>query len=449
MNNLLLALQGYQGLGPLHEQDMTAEKSDQVEVWLKEEVCPAVEDLSTNQTFKVNTLWSLSHLSKGVDTTERQLVERVDYLLVQMAGQIKRCLPYLDQQMLTEFQLESIELIAEKPWFDLVNPDDFVLPTQQLMLNQSNEQHTSQFRKASQIKTPGDQVCDSMFARIDYWENILDQVCRVCFCAKRTEDEQSNREFSSLMACVGHLDTSIENLKKACLKTKQKTLRDACATLALVYLSYADHPELSWLVRNLHEAEVISQQFRRNVVRPPGEIQHVEKRPNGSLKLIKKEPALLCLPSVIRKVVKALTEIKSIYQVPDDPDDLIDWACSHARLVLVDHSPRQVFWDGEPIESGWDTHPVNWDLLWKLASNPKKAVDQEMLSNPDKQTIRSRRNRLKDLLEGFDELNQLINTVRRQGYCLELERDKIILLESDGLGGLKMIPTRNASRIIP
>lgn len=449
MNKLLLALQGFEDLGPLHEQDMTEEKSDRVEMWLKEDVCPAVEALIDNRSFQIHTLWSVSHLRKGVGTAERQLVERVDNLLVKLAEQIKTCLPYLDQPPLTEFQLESIELIAEKNWFDLVNPDDFVLPTQHLMLDKSNEQHTFHFRKANQIKIPGDHVCDSMFARIEYWKKILDQVCRICFCAKRTEDEQSNREFSSLMYCVGQLDPSIEDLKKACLKTKQKILRDACITLSLVYLAYADHPELDWLIRDSHQAKVITQSFRRSVVRPPGEIQHVEKQPNGSFIVITKERALLCVPSVIRKISKALADVKTIYDIPDDPDDLIDWACSHARLVLVDHSPRQVFWEGEPIERGWDTHPVNWDLLWKLANNPGKAVDQGMLSNPHKQSIRSRRSRLKDLLERFDVLNQLIKTVRGQGYCLELDKNNIILLESDGLGGLEMVPTRKASRNFP
>ena len=366
MNNLLLALQGFEDLGPLQEINMTEEKSDRVEAWLKEDVCPAVEDLINNRTFQSNTLWSASHLSKGTETRERKLLERVDYLLVKLAGQIKTCLPLLDQPTLTEFQLNSIEFMAEKPWFDLVNTEDFVLPTQCLMLNIPNKQHTLNFRKFKQIKTPGDHVCDSMFARIDYWKKFLEQISRVCFRSKSIDNVQCKKEFSSLMYCMGQLDPLIEDLKKACLKPKQKKLRDACVTLSLVYLSYADNPEADWLLRDSSEAEVISQRFRGNAVRPLGEILHVEKRPNGSFVLIKKETALLCIPSAIRKIAQALTDVKTIYEVPDDPDDLIDWACSHARLVLVDHSPRQVFWDGERIESGWDTHPVPWNLLWIL-----------------------------------------------------------------------------------
>ncbi|MFH1300089.1 MAG: hypothetical protein ABIK07_03440 [Planctomycetota bacterium] len=445
MNKLLLALHGFEDLGPLHEQDMTEEKSERVEMWLKEDVCPIVADLIDNRTFQAHTLWTVSHLRKGMDTAERQLVERVDHLLVKLAEQIKRCLPFLDRTTLTEFQLESIELIAEKNWFDLVNPDDFVLPTQHLMLDKSNEQHTFHFRKANQIKIPGDHVCDSMFARIDFWKKILDQVCRVCFCAKRIDDEQSNREFSSLMYCVGQLDPSIEDLKKACLKTKQKTLRDACITLSLVYLAYADHPEVDWLVRDSREAKVRSQYFRRNAVRPPGEIQHVEKQPNGSFIVIKKERALLCVPSVIRKVAQALADVKTIYEIPDDPDDLIDWACSHVRLVLVDHSPRQVFWEGKSIDAKWDTEAIQWNLLWTLAKNPGKAVDREMLYQPQGQKLNSRRHRLKKLLVDCSELNELITTVPSHGYRLELNSERIILLESDGLGGLNRVPIRKAS----
>jgi len=124
---------------------------------------------------------------------------------------------------------------------------------------------------------------------------------------------------------------------------------------------------------------------------------------------------------------------------------LIDWACSQSRLVLVDHSPRQVFWDGEPIVQKWDTEAVQWNLLWILAYNPGIAVDKEMLHQPQGQKINSRRSRLKKLLADCIELNDLITTVYAQGYRLELKSDDITLLESDGLGGLNILPTRKSS----
>ena len=447
MNKLLLALQGFEDLGPLQEINMTEEKSDRVEAWLKESVCPVVEELVDLTTFQSNTLWSASHLSKGTETRERKLVEYVDDCLVKFAVQLEACFPYVYQARIPIHHINDIRFIAQRRWFDLVHAEDFYQPTQQLLLEDFNNQHTNNFRNYKQNKTPADHVCDSMFARIKYWKEILDQIYRLFFANIRIDDEQSMKDFSSLMDCVTQLDSSVKELQKVCLKSKQKTLRDACTTLSLIYLSYADRPELNWLVEDSSEVEVRSRSFRRCVVRPPGEIQHVEKQLDGTFKLIKKEPASLCNPAVIRKVAQALMDIKPIYEVPDSPEDLIDWACSQSRLVLVDHSPRQVFWDGEPIVQKWDTETVQWNLLWILACNPGRTVDKEMLYKPQGQKISSRRTRLKELLNGCEALNQLIKTIRGQGYRLELDSDNIILLQSDGLGGLNRVPTRKSRSI--
>lgn len=447
MNKLLLALQGFEDLGPLQEINMTEEKSDLIEAWLKESVCPVVEELVDLTTFQSNTLWSASHLSKGTETRERKLVEYVDDCLVKFAVQLEACFPYVYQARIPIHHINDIRFIAQRRWFDLVHAEDFYQPTQQLLLEDFNNQHTNNFRNYKQNRTPGDHVCDSMFVRIKYWKEILEKIYKLFFATIRINDEQSRKEFSSLIDCVTQLDSSVKELQKVCLKSKQKTLRDACTTLSLIYLSYADRPELNWLEEDSNNVEVKSQFFRRTVVRPPGEIQHVEKQLDGTFKLIKKEPASLCDPAVIRKVAQALMDIKPIYEVPDSPEALIDWACSQARLVLVDHSPREVFWDGEPVDSDWDTHPAKWDLFWALANGPGSVVDQGMLSNPHSQSLRSTRNRLKVSLNGCEALNQLIKTVRGQGYCLELDSNDIILLESDGLGGLNIVPTRKSRSI--
>tara|TARA_R110000850_G_scaffold87045_1_gene187308 strand:- start:4709 stop:6058 length:1350 start_codon:yes stop_codon:yes gene_type:complete len=447
MNKLLLALQGFEDLGPLQEINMTEEKSDCVEAWLKESVCPVVEELVDLKTFQSNTIWSASHLSKGVETRERKLVEDVDDCLVKFAVQLEACFPYIYQARIPIRHLNDIRFIAQRRWFDLVHAEDFYQPTQQLLLEESNNQHINNFRNYKQNRTPGDHVCDSMFVRIKYWKEILEKIYKLFFATIRINDEQSMKEFSSLIDCVTQLDSSVKELQKVCLKSTQKTLRDACTTLSLIYLSYADRPELNWLVEDSSEVEVRSRIFRSTVVRPPGEIQHVEKQLDGTLKLIKQEPASLCDPAVIRKVAQALMDIKSIYEVPDSPEDLIDWACSQSRLVLVDHSPRQVFWDGEPIVQKWDTEAVQWNLLWILAYNPGIAVDKEMLHQPQGQKINSRRSRLKKLLADCIELNDLITTVYAQGYRLELKSDDITLLESDGLGGLNRVPTRKSNSI--
>ncbi|MFH1300064.1 MAG: hypothetical protein ABIK07_03315, partial [Planctomycetota bacterium] len=153
MNNLLLALQGFEDLGPLQEINMTEEKSDRVEVWLKESVCPAVEELVDTKAFQSNTLWSVSHLckdSEGIVTAERQLVERVDHFLVKLAVHLEACFPYVYSARIPVCHIDNISFIAQRPWFDLVFSEDIFQPTPELFLNNYNNQHTNNFRKFNQ-----------------------------------------------------------------------------------------------------------------------------------------------------------------------------------------------------------------------------------------------------------------------------------------------------------
>jgi hypothetical protein len=56
--------------------------SDRAEAWLRDEVCPVVEELIPNRGFRLAARWSVDHLGPGGETDERRLVEAVDTALV-------------------------------------------------------------------------------------------------------------------------------------------------------------------------------------------------------------------------------------------------------------------------------------------------------------------------------------------------------------------------------
>jgi hypothetical protein len=126
------------------------------------------------------------------------------------------------------------------------------------------------------------------------------------------------------------------------------------------------------------------------------------------------------------------------YEAPEEPDDFIEWTRDRTRLLLVDRTPREVFWEGQPVAEGqWDKCPNQWNLLWVLATNLKRIVDMEMTSKPLGEALRSRRNRLARLLDGpGDTLDLAIETVPRQGYKLNLGACDVVLLRVDGSGRL-------------
>jgi hypothetical protein len=163
----------------------------------------------------------------------------------------------------------------------------------------------------------------------------------------------------------------------------------------------------------------------------------VQKNSGGGLHEVDRRPASLCDPIVLRQLAGALGDVAAFYEVPTDPIELVAWAIDRSQLVMMDRFPKQVNWDGKPVaESQWDKSVKEWDLLWKLARCPGKFVTQDMLVDPEKQAIGSRRYRLGKLLDG-SELDGHIENVRGEGYRLNIDRSQIILLHEGPSGNLE------------
>ena len=395
-----------------------------------------------NRNFRLAAQWSLDHLSPGVETSERRLVEAVDRALVQCAATLAESSESLGQE-----DRETLELVASRPWFDLVCPEEFFHAQRGLHFNESHTTHSNAFGQR-ELRVPlGDYVARSMFARVDYWKAILDRLGNEVSATLPLEGDNAQAVSQRLLNHRLELELAVDRLAEACKQEQQLRRREACTALTLVYAAYAPQPDLDWLGFPPGWGPGFAALIR-SCIRRQGVVQVAELGAQGILQVVAEEESSLCDPDTVRQVAGALHDVTGLYEVPEDPDDLIDWAQDYARLVIVDRSPREVFWEGKAVNAAaWDKYSVPWNLLWVLAHNPRSLIDQGMLQHPDKHTIRSRRARLSELLVDCQELDERIATVRGHGYRLDLDADDVILLQDDGLGQLQFVGGRQPARI--
>ncbi len=142
----------------------------------------------------------------------------------------------------------------------------------------------------------------------------------------------------------------------------------------------------------------------------------------------------------MRQIANAFEDVTVLYEMPEESDDIVIWALDYGSLVVVDAVSREVYWDQTPIAVGaWDKNEVEWNLLWTLVDNPHTGVFQGMLRRPDGQKIASRRSKLSRLLQDCPELDQRIESLRGQGYRLNIDASEIVLLQDDGRGRLEVV----------
>jgi hypothetical protein len=450
MSRLQLAQQGYAALAGAIAVSLNEATSDRAEEWLRNEVCPVVPELARNRSFRLAVRWSGDHLSRGANADERRLVEAVDEALVRCAMELAAVTvadareTSVDHQdapfrvAINPSERAKIDLIAGRPWLDLVCCEDFFHPACELCLRNPNSDHTIAFRSRGELRLPlGDYIARYMFGRIDYWKSLLEPIWNDVFFRPVRPDNGRQVAGNRLFDAKINLDSAIQRLRNACCSGPRPQQREACVALTQIYAAYAQAPKLEWVGLRHGVSTGIGGVIRSCVRRRNSEMITVQPGRHGSLEVVDRQPASLCDPVILRQVSAALHDVAPFYELPEDPDDLIEWAIDRARLVIVDRSPRAVFWDGAEIAAGeWDQHPREWNLLWVLGSNPGQPVDQMMLMNPEHHPIKSRRHRLSQILNNVLDLDGHIDTVRGQGYQLQLTAENVILLRDAGQGRL-------------
>lgn len=441
MNRLRLALQGFESLAMSMAVTQDEAISDAAEAWLRNEVCPVVEELCQIRGFQAATRWSLDHLCVAEPTAETRLLQRAENALVRHAeavelavARIRGAAPGESDANLSDLNVEQLELLAGKPWVQLVSAHDFFHPDDNLFLRTPNHELTRAFRSQERRLPLGDYVGRYLLARVDFWKNLattLEQAVSRRLPSTDADDfDVRNRIFENRI----RLDGAARELADA-IQSSDFRRREACAALVQIYAAYAPRPNLAWLGFTPDIWET-SAPRTRTCVRRPSDVSVVDRLAPGEYRQLGAIRRSVCDPAVLRQVAAALQEVAGFYEVPESPDDLIEWASDRARLVLVDRSPRQVFWEGRVVGGdSWDNASAAWNFLWTLAVHPGRTIDKANLGDCN---ARSRRNRLSEKLAECQELDQLIVTVPNQGYQLDLLVDDLIMLQDNGLGQLEL-----------
>ena len=455
MNQLHIALQGFESLAPGLNVNLNAELSDRVEQWLTTEVCPVVEQLGESKRFQSTVLWSVNHLSPSAKTDERRLVVDVERKLVDLAAGIATLIDVAENETpqgdetVSEFaklHRETAQYIANKPWLDLVCTQDFFHPTQDLHLDTTklNFAQTKAFR-CRDVQLPlGDYVTRLLLNRVDYWVSALKPIVSSATSIVPSGPGNSER-FKALSRVLNRqieLDQAVEKLISVCQPPEKQRQRGAATALTLVYSAYSANPRLDWLGGDDSWWNV-GGTIIRSWVRRRGTVQDQVRDPSGVIVLTPPVQESLCDPSVIRHIAYSLQEMSKFFDVIDDPREIIADAVLRAKLVLVDREPREVWFNGQPAcDAIWDNHSKSWDLILKLAQNAGNAIDREVLSQCSEKAFRSRRNRLAQLLGEGSQLDMIIETSTKLGYKLQLDSSNVIFLQDDGFGNLKEISSK-------
>ena len=442
VNTLHLAIAGYETVLGRLQLAWDEPHSDLAEAWLRDEVIPVCDELFQSRPFRLLARWPLDHLVLNAASEERPLVEAADAAIVNLARELGSVVaadyPQVSNVSSIRFQAscESRQLlrwVAARPWVDLVCPDEYFQPWRGLQLWTPKREPEGALEAFSEIDVPlGDYISRSLWARIDFWTALLNR----CVARMQFERLLPDSIAERLLGAKLILDESNHRLKQACLK-ENALLREAAIVLVQVYAAYAPLPCLDWLPCPVDRAEA-SRGLIRLVVRQP--------QTSTAGDPLRGNAVNVCNATVLRQIALALHKAREFYDMPDDADDLIAWAKDRVRLLLVDREPREVYWDGEPTAPGvWERSSNEWNLLWVLACNLDRAVDVGLLAKPDGEAIRSRRSRLSKLLmDSAGGLDSAIETIRGQGYKLNLDGKQVLLLRDDGRG--RLVP-EGASRL--
>lgn len=450
MNRLRLAIQGFESFSQRLTAQPNEAVSDEAEAWLKNEVCPVVEELSSTGKFQRITRWSLDYWCSEGANPGRAHLPRFDDAFVGYANALKDGIAVIDSASsatsspspVSDEHRTQLDLFADRPWILLANPSDFLHPFNDLYQKASSEAFTLDFRSQERRLPLGDYICRYLMARVEFWQTQVLQL-REPVDSLLADGEEAIQALSRIMLAQIKLKKTVEAIRLAC-NSEDLRQREACAALVQVYAAYDPNPQLQWLGVSSDRMRTSIPQVRM-CIRRPSDVTIVRQLSGGGLQPIRTETQLLCDPTVLRQIAGALQDLEGFYEVPDDPDDQIRWRAEQTRLVLVDRAPRQVFWDGKLVgENSWDNHTNSWYLLWELASRPGMTIDRGDLGG---ENARKRRSRLANILLEHQGLDQQIETIRGQGYRLNLPANEVTLLQSDGLGGLQSVNVLRAPRL--
>lgn len=443
LDHLDAAQRHYEQIRPGPARPVTAEKAEQLSLWLETEVCRVVEELLEYPAFRAFARWPIEQLARGAPGKERSLVEAVDAGLVDCAQRLVDFArhPAIQEALAqlgpcTEGLHEAggnshdpavqnptaphaapgfglIQYIAGRPWRDLVAVEDYFYPTSELNLTK-RERYLGPDSRGVQVaeflpfcnphlRPLGDYVSRTLLIRVEYWDRVLQRFWVRCRTALQESQHESDPQGAAVTEARGRLQEDYEQLKETCCAGEQAKMRAACIALVQVHADYHPRADRDWLKLPFERA------------RPSGTIRHqVERRHDVS---------------IAEQVAGALVDVAPMYREGLEPTVMIAAkARFHQLVVVMGTGRREVYWQGQLLEVDWFTQDAPWDLFAALVERVKSAQGADAFDAKGglSGSLKDRRHRLKKLLPpGLDEA---IRSAGQGTYKLSLPAKDVCLL---------------------
>jgi hypothetical protein len=436
-----------------------------LQVWLKDDVVPIVEEFSRRPAFRRHATWPLEVLIPGSNTDERRAVEAVDSALVTSAGCISRlatnklvarameaqnpprkeivdaALVISDtgihrkraDQIIDDLPVRrnQVQQIARRPWIDLVCADDYFSASRGLnfQVKQARRAEGDSIVKPNpaqdvhpihvvirptqgefvvsfnpELHPVGDFVTRSMLRRVEVWLSRLGDFRKLCHQALRNVKRGYLGQVEVEAKAWNDLEARVAELRRVCTTAPAASLHDSCIILTQVYAAFHPTPILTWL--GLPESVV---SFG---------VSSLHHRIIGERRL---EP--------LERIATAVGDLRHLYPEGEPEESALDEAVATGGLVLADLS-RSAHWETKRIPADWDRFDKPWQLLWMLATKAHLHAGVEVRDVYDNDAVTDSAlstlvGRLKRMLPPT--LRRLIHPTRQRSYRLHLAPEHIHL----------------------
>jgi hypothetical protein len=387
MEGWKFALRRYDEL-TISSNERTLGRSERAECWLRDDVCSAVAEQVRRAEFRRLASWHRTKLAAGSKSEERALVDAIDAGLVDIARQQADILqsfgnawrprkrsrtrrpdgsppgmkvvetvvigspatqvsqPEQPNDLRPDTLLRWSENIAERPWLDLVCPNDFIRSTAELNLREPKRPHVQNGMFVSllnpNLRAIGDQIARSMKVRIEWFEETLRRIQSIL---REKNDARMCVTANEVLAETWRLyRRNRDALEVALTREPEASLREACVTLVQVYAAYRLEPELDWLdlsKEELADAPMLTRAFQgRSMI-----------------------DALDRVPFSLRQLGKLAG---SDTLAERQRSDLIA-----SKQLVVDVLRNQAYWKGQCLDANWIRALRCFKLLSRLAEKAR------------------------------------------------------------------------------
>lgn len=441
VDRLEVALRRYERIRPTPDQPLAGLKAEELSDWLDRDVCPVIQELLRRPDFQEHGRWPIERLRPGAPGRERLLIDAIDAGLVESARALATFAGQIDSRAApTENDPDGravaapsppgrratqgdegprrrgpdpIELIASRPWRDLVAPADYFGPVADLNLidraaylgPDSGRVQIADFVPSfnPRLRPLGDFVTRTLLIRIDYWQSFLRRSWIHCQSLRLRDPAASDGEWDRIGDVRRRLSEHVADLEHRCLADESAKLRESCIALVQIYAAFRPRQPFPWLGHDGPPARTAIV-FR----------DRVERRGDAT---------------VPDQVAAALAEVAGIYRSEIDPESLIRQKIQAHSLVLVEApGRREAYWRGERIEVDWGKQAAPWRFLYRLAEAVAHSLGADRFDFPERAdfSVKDARFRLKALLPR--ELMEKIVPAGRGTHKLDLPPAAVYLL---------------------